>query len=237
MSGLNAHRTSERFCPDHEIAHESPPDDAQRGAPRLHYSKPQWDRCERNSWQPEPAPGRSRSCDPWRNSAPGYRGCSGRWTSYHHWSRILCRSPYPEPALYAMNVKNETVPLSVWVDAGPVSTTARLATGPTCSLALAHPLFGTKEFSGEDMFVSLQRLREHAEGLGVLVCVAGARLNCWPSSMQRSMARGLFVYQRALGEPPTDTDQVDLFAPVAHNDVATVKAQRDWFRAWSKSLK
>jgi hypothetical protein len=87
-----------------------------------------------------------------------------------------------------------------------------------------------------DMFEALVRIREQLEPQGWFVAVQGARLDAYPSDMQREMAGGLNVYVLRMGEPVRLGDVVDTFAEADPSLLATVDAQYQHAAEWERSV-
>jgi hypothetical protein len=87
------------------------------------------------------------------------------------------------------------------------------------------------------MFDALVRIREQVEPQGWFVAVQGARLDTYPSRMQRDMAGGLNVCVMRRGEPVRLDDVVETFAEADPSTLATVAAQRARLEEWPRSLR
>jgi hypothetical protein len=85
-----------------------------------------------------------------------------------------------------------------------------------------------------DLLECLKSIRRDLEGMGLLLCCQGARLNVFPSGMLRQMTDGRLAYSLQAGEMPSDDDLVDIFAPADCSEVATLEdqlaAMRELFR-------
>ncbi|RBM18126.1 hypothetical protein DI005_20245 [Prauserella sp. PE36] len=87
--------------------------------------------------------------------------------------------------------------------------------------------------TGPDMFEALVRLRRQLEPEGVVIAVQGARQDAFPSGMARNMGGGELIYVLRLGRQATTDDLVDTFQDAEVDQLATVRDQYEYWRAWS----
>lgn len=83
-----------------------------------------------------------------------------------------------------------------------------------------------RDFSGVDLFECLLSVRAELESLGLLLCCQGARKNVSPSGMTRQMSNGRLAYLLPTKGPVSAEDLVDVFAPAACADVASIADQK-----------
>jgi hypothetical protein len=102
-------------------------------------------------------------------------------------------------------------------------------------LLLVGSEFGGREFSGDDLFEALLKLRKQLEKDGAQLLCVGAQFDIWPSGMARSMAGGRKAYSTRLGEPAGGQlrDILD-FSDAA--SVGTVAEQETFHKKWVESL-
>jgi hypothetical protein len=83
------------------------------------------------------------------------------------------------------------------------------------------------QYAGVDLFDCLLSLRENLESRGFLLCCQGARKNVSPSGMTRQMTNGRLAYVLLPDRQVSDDDLVDIFAPAACRDVASIAEQKE----------
>src|SRR5687767_13231094 len=83
-----------------------------------------------------------------------------------------------------------------------------------------------RDFSGVDLFECLLAVRVELESQGLLLCCQGARKNVSPSGMTRQMSNGRLAYVLPAKGAVSDDDLVDVFAPAACVDVASIDDQK-----------
>jgi len=88
--------------------------------------------------------------------------------------------------------------------------------------------------SGEDYFEALLVARRNLESEGLLICLAGAQRDVWPSPMARSMGPALNAYRMTLGQQARTEDLVYIFAE--SETPASVREQEGYRDAWFESL-
>jgi hypothetical protein len=92
-------------------------------------------------------------------------------------------------------------------------------------------------FKATDLFEALRAMREDLERDGCQLLCAGARPDVTPSGMSRSMSGGRKAYIVRQGSPASRTDIVDIFDYAEPKLVGTVQQQREYFHAWTHSLR
>jgi hypothetical protein len=85
----------------------------------------------------------------------------------------------------------------------------------------------SQQYSGADLFECLLSLRGDLENRGLLLCCQGARRNVSPSGMTRQMSNGRLAYAIPVDRSVSDDDLVDIFAPAACGEVASIVEQRE----------
>ena len=87
---------------------------------------------------------------------------------------------------------------------------------------------GESEYTAEgvDLFDALMQVRRQLEADGRIPCVAGARLDVYPSGMSRQMSGGRQAYVHVHGRRPDRDDLVDIFESADPADVGTIEQQR-----------
>lgn len=93
-----------------------------------------------------------------------------------------------------------------------------------------------REFSGDDLFDALVKLRTQLERHGCQLLCKGARPDVFPSGMSRSMGGGRQAYIMRLGKPARMEDLVDIFDFAAAEQVDVVDAQKEFREKWINSL-
>jgi ClpA/ClpB-like protein len=88
-----------------------------------------------------------------------------------------------------------------------------------------------------DLFEALVQVRGRLEPEGWFVAVQGARLDVYPSAMQREMASGLNAYVLPTDEPTRLQDIVETLDPAEPGTLATVAAQRAHAEDWERSAR
>ncbi|WP_085927669.1 hypothetical protein [Streptomyces platensis] len=120
------------------------------------------------------------------------------------------------------------------VDGEKVDVLLRISTPPsTLRIRLIDEEF-EHVYEEVDLLECLKSARRDLEGMGLLLCCQGARLNVFPSGMTRQMSEGRLAYSLQAGRVPSDDDLVDIFAPADCSEVATLEDQlaavRELFR-------
>lgn len=92
------------------------------------------------------------------------------------------------------------------------------------------------ESGGDDLFDCLLSVRRNLEERDLQICVNGACINVWPSSMARSMGGGLRAYRMTIGKQAHMKDLVDIFAMAEGGRLGTIAEQMQYRADWFKSL-
>lgn len=103
-------------------------------------------------------------------------------------------------------------------------------------LIFSEPEREPRRFEGADWFECLAAVRLYLERENRRVLCNGARRDVFPSGMARQMSGGRLAYRLTLGIQPRREDIVDVFAPCAAEEVATVKQQREFHEQWATSI-
>jgi len=116
------------------------------------------------------------------------------------------------------------------------------ANGTTTPMTIEYSLEGPcfmavlsdsgRRYEGDDMFECLKKLRKELENVGARVVCNGARVDCYPSGMQRDMGGGLGVTIMRKGRDAVAEDQVLLFGDCPVDLVGTVEEQEACFHDW-----
>lgn len=116
---------------------------------------------------------------------------------------------------------------SIVVIAGLSQEPARVAISVTDTHEVEVSV-GESEYRAEgvDLFDAFMQVRRQLEADGRIPCVAGARLDVYPSGMSRQMSGGRQAYVHVRGRRPDRDDVVDIFEPADPAHVGTVEQQR-----------
>ena len=93
-----------------------------------------------------------------------------------------------------------------------------------------------RSFSEQDLFKSMQKMREELETRELQILCAGARPDVWPSGMSRDMGGGRKAYVMRIGKHTNAADLIDIFQYASPESVGTVQQQREYFQLWFNSL-
>lgn len=91
--------------------------------------------------------------------------------------------------------------------------------------------------AGPDYFEALCRVREALAQHGFVPVCYGASRNVFPSGMARDMGYGLKAYRMRLGHRAERQDLVNIFAEGPDVEPASVETQREFWKAWRRSLR
>jgi hypothetical protein len=87
-----------------------------------------------------------------------------------------------------------------------------------------------------DLFTALGEVRAALEPDRIVLKVNGARLNVYPSGMQRDMGQGLPAYVMHLPRTTTHLESVNIFDPAPDGEpLASISAQKAWRDEWIRS--
>ncbi|WP_329083964.1 hypothetical protein [Streptosporangium sp. NBC_01469] len=86
--------------------------------------------------------------------------------------------------------------------------------------------------AGSDLFEALKEVCLRLEEMGALLLCNGARIDVYPSQMQRQATRGRRAYVMTLPRGPARPESVDIFAPARLDLVGSVAEQREFFERW-----
>jgi hypothetical protein len=109
--------------------------------------------------------------------------------------------------------------------------------GPPSTMRLDFGQYGTRAFTGDNLFDCLVLLRHALEKDGYLPLCNGARLDTYPSHMGLEMGGGRSVYVLTMGRPASLADLVDILGATDATRVGTVTQQRSNYLKWLDSLK
>lgn len=87
-------------------------------------------------------------------------------------------------------------------------------------------------YVSRDLFECLTLLRLDLERQGVFVLCQGARVDVYPSGMQRDMGGGQVAYRMIMGKNAASEDGVDIFEVTADERLGTVEEQQQYWRTW-----
>lgn len=108
-----------------------------------------------------------------------------------------------------------------------------LCGGPPWQLSFSGIELPVTEFTGDDLFKALCKLREELEKLDAKALCAGARPDVFPSGMSRSMGGGRKAYITRLGSPAVRTDLIDIFDYAGPESVGSVAQQTVFHEKWA----
>jgi hypothetical protein len=92
------------------------------------------------------------------------------------------------------------------------------------------------DVSANDMFEALVKIREQLELHGWFVAVQGARVDTFPTMLQREATGGMNVHVIHMGTPARSRDVVETLAEADPSKLATVAAQRAFADEWLRSV-
>ena len=95
----------------------------------------------------------------------------------------------------------------------------------------------TREFHGDDLYGTFNRLRAWIDKVGAKLLCNGARIDVAPSGMSRSMGGGRKSYVLRLSQPSRSDDLVDIFEYAGPEKIGTMEQQQDYYKEWVSSLK
>jgi hypothetical protein len=134
----------------------------------------------------------------------------------------------------------QAIQLDLWRPQSAARASALLTSswdGQDATLSLTVPeLTLTLRSAGRDLFDALQQLRLQLEPLGWIPLCNGARTDCYPSGMARSMGGASSVYELTLGKAGR-FPLVGLFEAAPPEKVGTVEEQDTFFRRWMNGPK
>lgn len=87
-------------------------------------------------------------------------------------------------------------------------------------------------YAGWDLFECLTLLRLDLERQGVFLLCQGARVDVYPSGMQRDMGGGQVAYRMIMGKNADLEDEVNIFEVTTDERLGTVEEQQQYRRTW-----
>ncbi len=105
----------------------------------------------------------------------------------------------------------------------------------TCELIVSSTGNEMKRYAGSDYFEAMCHWRVELEKEDARLLCNGARIDCFPSGMSRSMGKGLTVYVNETGKP--SSERLNLFGQAEADKVGTVAEQKQAFDSWMTSLR
>jgi hypothetical protein len=110
-------------------------------------------------------------------------------------------------------------------DGRQVDVQLQLSTPPSIVRAVLIDEDFERTYQEIDLLECLKAFRRDLEGMGMLLCCQGARVNVLSSGMVRQMTDGRLAYSLQAGKEASDDDLVDIFAPADCSDVVTLEEQ------------
>jgi len=90
--------------------------------------------------------------------------------------------------------------------------------------------------SANGYFYALSEIRAKLEAKALLIGCYGGSKNVYPSPMIVAMGHGEKAYKLTLGKPARSADLVNIFDVSDEVVPSTIKAQREFYESWLKSL-
>jgi hypothetical protein len=88
-----------------------------------------------------------------------------------------------------------------------------------------------------DLYECLRSIRLGLEESGVRICCNGARIDAYPSRLNREMGGAQKVQIRVMGRAAMKSDQVGIFDPAPIDSIGSVDQQNGYYREWLNSLR
>lgn len=124
--------------------------------------------------------------------------------------------------------------LTIWASRGDDRYPVQLvvSTANECTVTATSDHWPELPATGLDLFEALTGLRLTLEPLGVVLHCNGARVDVYPSQMQRQATAGRMAYVM-VPQSTVRPKAVDIFAPAKEGSLlGSVSDQRAWFDRW-----
>jgi hypothetical protein len=107
-----------------------------------------------------------------------------------------------------------------------------------CSISIDEigSLESPTAFKGPDLFFALTLLRFYLEKQDIYLLCCGARIDVYPSGMNRDMSNGRVACVTRIGEFAEIEDLVEIFSPANFSEIGSVADQKAFHQKWIDSL-
>lgn len=93
------------------------------------------------------------------------------------------------------------------------------------------------EFSAENYFNALIKLRTRLEKNDMKILCKGAQKNVYPSRMTLEMGTGRKAYQLMMNKKAKMDDLVDIFDPSTYEKYGSILEQEEFYNSWLNSFR